>query len=202
MAYYYDMKNDFKESILNYFEESAQTKLRFAKDNWKSIATIAECIAKAIKNGNKILLFGNGGSASDAQHIAAEFVNRFRIERKPLPAIALTTDTSIITSIGNDYTFDDIFSKQIIALGRKGDVAVGITTSGNSPNVLNGLKEAHKLGLKTVGLLGRDGGKAKNLCDIKIIVPTEQTSLIQETHITTAHIICLLVDEILYGKKR
>lgn len=195
------MRTDFQESILNYFEESSATKLRFAKDNWKSIAAIAKCIAKAIKKGNKILLFGNGGSAADAQHIAAEFVNRFRMERKPLPAIALTTDTSIITSIGNDYTFDEVFSKQIMALGKKGDVAIGITTSGNSPNILNGLKQAHQQGLKTVGFLGRDGGRAKNLCDIKIIVRTESTSLIQEAHITAAHIICLLVDKILYGKK-
>lgn len=187
---------------MNYFEESSATKLRFAKDNWESIAATAKCIAKALKNRNKILLFGNGGSAADAQHIAAEFVNRFRIERSPLAAIALTTDSSILTSIGNDYDFKEVFSKQIMALGKKGDVAIGITTSGNSPNILNGLRQAHNQGLRTIGFLGRDGGKAKEFCDIKIIVRTEPTSLIQEAHITSAHVICLLVDEILYGKKR
>ncbi len=195
------MKIDFRKNIIDYFEKSSALKISFAQDNWRSIEAIVKCIARALDKGNKILLFGNGGSAADAQHIAAEFVNRFRMERRPLPAIALTTDTSIITSIGNDYTFDEVFSKQISALGRKNDVAIGITTSGNSKNVLLGLKEARRRGLKTIGFLGRDGGMAKNLCDIKIIVPAKDTSFIQETHITTFHIICLLVDEILYGKK-
>lgn len=196
------MKFDYKKNILDYFEESATTKLSFARDNYESIEAISKCIADAFKKGKKVLLFGNGGSAADAQHIAAEFVNRFRIERTPLPAIALTTDTSILTSIGNDYNFNDVFSKQIMALGKKGDIAIGITTSGNSPNVLSGLKQAHRQGLKTIGFLGRDGGRAKNLCDLKIIVPSSSTSFIQETHITTAHVICLLVDAILYGKNK
>jgi D-sedoheptulose 7-phosphate isomerase len=202
MAYYYGMKIGFRKDILNYFEESSALKVSFAKDHWKSIEAIVKCIAKALKNGHKILLFGNGGSAADAQHIAAEFVNRFQIERRPLPAIALTTDTSIITSIGNDYNFVDVFSKQIMALGRKKDIAIGITTSGNSPNVLKGLKQARMQGLTTIGFLGRNGGKAKNLCDLKIIVNAESTSFIQEAHITTAHVICLLVDKVLYGKSR
>lgn len=194
------MKIDFRKSILDYFEESSGLKISFAKTNWKSIEAIAKCIAKAFKSGNKILLFGNGGSAGDAQHIAAEFVNRFQMERIPLPAIALTTDTSIITSIGNDYSFDDIFSKQIRALGEKGDVAIGITTSGNSRNVILGLSEARKRKIFTIGFLGRDGGRAKKYCDIKLIVPASKTSHVQEVHITTGHIICLLVEKILFGK--
>ena len=155
---------------------------------------ISREILKAYKAGGKLLLCGNGGSAADAQHIAAEFVNRFMIERPPLPAMALTTDTSVITSIGNDYNFDQIFLKQIKALGKEGDIAWGISTSGNSPNVLKALKEAKKMGLKTIGLTGKDGGKMAKMVDYLLNVESDVTARIQETHITLSHVICELVD--------
>ena len=147
--------------------------------------------------GNKVLIFGNGGSASDAQHLAAEFVNRFQIERPPLAAVALTTDTSILTSIGNDYHFDNIFSKQVEALGRPGDVAWGISTSGNSANVVQAVKTAQKLGLKTIGMTGR-AGELAGCVDLVFAVATDVTARIQETHITIGHILCDLVDRKLY----
>ncbi|RJP25319.1 MAG: SIS domain-containing protein [Deltaproteobacteria bacterium] len=161
------------------------------------ITAAATAIAEAFKAGRKLLLFGNGGSAADAQHIAAEFMNRFLIERPPLPAIALTTDTSVITSVANDYAFDDIFSKQVKALGRKGDVAIGITTSGTSANVLKALRAAKKLGMITIALTG-DGGKAASLADIALQVPSRSTPRIQEAHIAVGHILCDLTDTLLF----
>jgi len=158
-----------------------------------------QIIIDAFNNRHKLLLFGNGGSAADAQHIAAEFVNRFIIERRPLPAIALTTDSSVITSIANDYSFDDIFSKQIRALGLSSDVAIGISTSGRSKNVLNGLIEAERCGMVTILLTG---GEEDYLdmpyCDVEIKVRTTKTPLIQEVHIMIGHIICEMVDEKLF----
>jgi D-sedoheptulose 7-phosphate isomerase len=156
-------------------------------------ARLADCMAA----GHKVLLFGNGGSAADSQHIAAEFVNRFRIERPPLAAIALTTDTSALTSIGNDYHFDEVFEKQIRALGRSGDIAWGISTSGNSPNVLRGVEAAKELGLYTLGMTGR-GGKLADAADRVLQVDSDSTARVQETHITIAHILCELVDRILF----
>ncbi len=157
----------------------------------------AELIAGRLATGHKIMLFGNGGSAADAQHIAAEFVNRFTIERPPLAAMALTTDTSILTSIGNDYGFDEVFSKQIRALGQKGDIALGISTSGNSANVLKAFKAARNAGIFTLGMTGR-GGKIKGLADMTLTVASEVTARIQETHILMGHILCELVDRILF----
>jgi D-sedoheptulose 7-phosphate isomerase len=154
----------------------------------------------ALKAGNKIMIFGNGGSAADAQHIAAEFVNRFVIERPPLPAIALTTDSSIITSIGNDYDFSEIFAKQIRALGQPGDVAWGISTSGNSPNVLKALEMARKIGLATLALTGKDGGEIARTADLALNVAAGSTARIQETHITICHAICEMVDIKLFQK--
>lgn len=183
-----------EELIVRAFEESADVKLSFVKKNLKTIISVVELIVEAFHEGNKVMLFGNGGSAADAQHIAAEFVNRFMIERPPLPAMALTTDTSVITSIGNDYKFDDIFLKQIKALGKEGDIAWGISTSGNSPNVLKALKEAKKMGLKTIGLTGKDGGKMAKMVDYHLNVESDSTPRIQETHITAAHVICELID--------
>lgn len=183
-----------EELIVRAFEESADVKLSFVKKNLKTIISVVELIVEAFHEGNKVMLFGNGGSAADAQHIAAEFVNRFMIERPPLPAMALTTDTSVITSIGNDYKFDDIFLKQIKALGKEGDIAWGISTSGNSPNVLKALKEAKKMGLKTIGMTGKDGGKMAKMVDYLLNVESESTPRIQETHITLSHVICELVD--------
>ena len=183
-----------EELIIKAFEDSASVKLSFAGKNIKTIISVVDLIVEAFHEGNKVILFGNGGSAADAQHIAAEFVNRFMIERPPLPALALTTDTSVITSIGNDYNYDQIFLKQIKALGKEGDIAWGISTSGNSPNVLKALKEARKMGLKTVGLTGKDGGKMVKLVDYLLNVESDVTARVQETHITVSNVICQLVD--------
>lgn len=165
-----------------------------------TIVECAEMIAGAFSRGAKLFIFGNGGSAADAQHLAAEFVNRFIIERPPLPAVALTTDTSILTSIGNDYSFNEIFSKQLKALGKPGDVAWGLSTSGNSPNVVMGLGAAKSMGMKTMAMTGMGGGEAKAAADIIIEVQSSRTPRIQEVHITVSHIICELVDYILFQR--
>ena len=180
-------------------KESIAAKEAFFKRQSNDIARLAELIIDAIRNGNKLLVFGNGGSAADAQHVAAEFVNRFMIDRPPLAAIALTTDTSILTSIGNDFSFDDIFEKQILALGKKGDIALGISTSGNSPNVLKAISAAKKMGLTTAALTGGSGGKLMGLADVVLNVPSNKTPAIQETHLWIEHLLCQLVDEALYG---
>ncbi len=186
-----------KESVVRALKEGAELRTRMAESMAAEIATAATAIAEAFKAGRKLLLFGNGGSAADAQHIAAEFMNRFLIERPPLPAIALTTDTSILTSIANDYAFDEIFSKQLKALGKKGDVALGITTSGSSGNVLKALRAAKKLGMTTIALTG-EGGKAASLSDIALQIPSRSTPRIQEAHIAVGHILCDLTDTILF----
>ncbi len=165
------------------------------------VAVVARLMADTLREGGKILLFGNGGSAADAQHLAAEFVNRFRIERPPLAAIALTTDTSILTSIANDYDFLEVFAKQIRALGRPGDLAVGFSTSGNSPNVVEALNAARQLGLKTLALSGGEGGPVAAAADLAIIVPSRSTPRIQEVHITIGHVLCDLVDFLLFPEK-
>jgi D-sedoheptulose 7-phosphate isomerase len=170
------------------------------------IVEIAGKFIEALRSGNKILLFGNGGSAADAQHIAAEFVGRFQLERKGLPAIALTTNTSSLTSIGNDYGFQDVFKRQIEALGKPGDLAVGISTSGSADNVLKGIEEAKKIGMITVGFTGSHGGSLKKLFDEKksvdliFIAPGQGTAHIQEMHIMAGHIICELVENELFQK--
>ncbi|WP_281950386.1 D-sedoheptulose 7-phosphate isomerase [Nitrosophilus kaiyonis] len=159
------------------------------------IYTASIICVEALKNQKKILLFGNGGSAADAQHIAAELVGRFQKERRALPAIALTTDTSALTAIGNDYGYEQVFARQVEALANEGDVAIGISTSGNSENVLRGLEVAKNRGCKTIGLSGKDGGKMANLCDANIIVPSATTARIQEMHIMIGHILCNVIDE-------
>jgi D-sedoheptulose 7-phosphate isomerase len=146
-------------------------------------------------------LCGNGGSAADCQHTAAEFVNRFRLERQPLPAIALTTDTSNITAIGNDYSFDEIFSKQVQALASAGDVVAGISTSGNSPNVIRAFEEARKVGAVTVCLTGAGGGRMKGMCHLELCVPSDDTPRIQEVHIFILHLVCDLVEQQLFGNR-
>jgi D-sedoheptulose 7-phosphate isomerase len=186
-----------KESVARALKEGAELRTKMAESMAAEIATAATAIAEAFKAGRKLLLFGNGGSAADAQHIAAEFMNRFLIERPPLPAIALTTDTSVLTSIANDYAFDEIFSKQLKALGKKGDVALGITTSGSSGNVLKALRAAKKLGMTTIALTG-EGGKAASLADIALQIPSRSTPRIQEAHIAVGHILCDLTDTILF----
>ncbi|MBN2439198.1 MAG: D-sedoheptulose 7-phosphate isomerase [Deltaproteobacteria bacterium] len=183
-----------EDYIVKIFRESAQVREAFVNENLNRIVAVVEAVTAALKAGNQILLFGNGGSAADAQHLAAEFVNRFVIERPPLPAIALTTDTSIITSIGNDYDFAEIFSKQIRAIGRKGDVAWGMTTSGTSVNVIKGLEAAKKIGMVTIGLTGRDGGDVVKIVDYALNVSSTSTPRIQEVHITVGHVICEMVD--------
>ncbi len=189
-----------KDHVVKIFKESCRVKEAFINDNLGRLVNIIEVLTAALKAGNKILIFGNGGSAADAQHIAAEFVNRFIIERPPLPAVALTTDTSVITSVGNDYDFSEIFSKQIRALGQPGDVAWGISTSGNSPNVMKGLETAKKMGLITLAFTGGDGGSIGQIADLLLNVSSNSTARVQEAHITASHAICELVDIKLFQK--
>lgn len=158
-----------------------------------------ECI-QCIKRGGKILLAGNGGSAADAQHIAAEFVSRFAFDRPGLPAIALTTDTSILTAIGNDYGYENLFSRQIQAIGRKGDVFIGYSTSGKSPNIIKALNEARNTGLITVGLTGKNTGEMSKLCDHLLEIPSKSTPKIQEGHLIVGHLICGLVENSIFKK--
>jgi len=187
----------FSDIISDILDDSVRVKQTAIRQNAGKIAECAEKIAEAIRLGNKLMIFGNGGSAADAQHLAAEFVNRFRIERPPLAAIALSTDTSVITSIGNDYRFDDIFSKQIRALGKHGDIALGISTSGNSKNVLEAMRAARDIGMFTVGFTGKGGGIVP-WSDLAFTVESDVTARIQETHITIGHILCELTDRILF----
>jgi D-sedoheptulose 7-phosphate isomerase len=163
---------------------------------------VAELLVDAFRHGKKLLVMGNGGSAADAQHLAGEIVGRFRLERPGLPAIALNTDTSILTAVGNDYGYEAIFRRQVEAHGQEGDVVIGISTSGSSPNVLTALRLAREKGCRTVGLLGKDGGSIKGLVDIDLTVPGHDTPRIQEGHITIIHILCELVEQALFGEKK
>ena len=183
-----------EDLIVKIFKESCHIKELFINENLSRLVGIVEAIKKCLEQGNKILIFGNGGSSSDSQHLAAEFVNRFRIERPPLPAVSLAADSAVITSIGNDYDFSEIFSKQIRAIGQPGDVAWGLSTSGKSPNVVKGLETARKNGLVTVGFSGKDGGDMARMCDYILNVPSTNTARIQEVHITAGHVICEMVD--------
>src|SRR5512136_1322812 len=173
--------------ILKRFKESSEVKTRFLKENLPKLLEVIKLISHTFEAGNKVFFFGNGGSAADAQHIVAEFVNRYIMDRPPLPAIALTTDTSVLTSVSNDMAFGDIFSRQLKALGKEGDVAVGISTSGNSANVIKAFEVAKEMGMKTVALTGNDGGMLARLADIALIVPSSSTPRIQETHILVGH---------------
>jgi len=158
------------------------------------IEKASQIIVDALKNGNKVLLCGNGGSAADAQHIAAELTGRYKTERRGLPGIALTTDTSALTAIGNDYGYDRVFDRQVESLANNGDVVIGISTSGNSKNVVSAIKLAQELGCQTVGLTGRDGGAMNDVCDVNLIVPSDNTPRIQEMHILFGHTICQIID--------
>jgi D-sedoheptulose 7-phosphate isomerase len=184
-----------KNRLQMLFQESIQVKENTLKDNVDAIIKCVEMITTTLQNKGTIFLFGNGGSAADSQHIAAEFIGRFKKERKSLPAIALTTDTSALTALANDYGFDVVFARQLEGLGKKGDIAIGITTSGNSPNVIEGIKKAKAMGMKTVVLTGGDGGKVAPLADLAVIVPSKTTARVQESHICIAHCICELVEE-------
>ena len=184
--------------IKEILEDSVRVKQAFIKENIQNLIVLAEKIALAFTSDRKLLLCGNGGSAADSQHIAAEFVNRFILERPPLPAISLTTDTSVLTSIGNDYSFDDIFSKQVKAIGVEGDVLLAISTSGNSGNVVSAVKDAQDRGIYTAGFLGNDGGQLADLVDLALVAKSNLTPRIQEAHILAGHILCHLVDHILF----
>ena len=183
-----------KELLYSFLRDSLDTFERTVSVNSDRILQAAETILNCLLNGNKILLCGNGGSASDSQHLAAEFVNRFRMERRPLPAIALTTDTSILTSIANDYSFDEVFKRQVEALGSDGDVLIGISTSGNSKNVISALKKAREKGLITIGFTSKEKCKMDEFCDINLKVESGDTPRIQEVHIFLGHVICDLVE--------
>mgnify|MGYP003683927923 FL=1 len=190
---------NFNDQITQIFEQSVDS-LNKSISLKTQINDAINLIINSIKNGNKLIIFGNGGSAADAQHIAAELIGRFKLERKSLPAIALTTDTSILTSLGNDYSYDTIFSRQCESLVLKNDVVIGISTSGNSKNVELGMKTALKKGAKTIGLLGHNGGIIKSVSDISIIVNSVDTANIQESHRVIYHIICNLVESQLSEK--
>lgn len=185
------MKDKIKSGIHDHITVATATSAHLLPD----IITVCEVVIASLKRGKKILLFGNGGSAADAQHIAAEFVGRFVIERQALPAIALTTDTSALTSIGNDYGFERIFERQIQALANEGDVLIGISTSGNSNNVINALSRGKAMGCHTIGLSGKDGGRMNEQCDTNIAIPSDVTARIQEMHILIGHILCSAVDD-------
>ena len=182
------------DHILNEMEAHRKVFEAVSENLKKDIETAGRLVAGTLKAGHKVLLFGNGGSAGDAQHIAAELTGRYKTERRGLPAIALTTDTSALTAIGNDYGFDRIFDRQVEALGREGDLLIGISTSGNSPNVINALAYGRKAGMKTLGLSGRDGGAMNQHCDLNLIIPSDDTARIQEMHIFIGHILCGVVD--------
>ena len=189
-----------RRAIDELFEASIRAKRVFLDENADALARAVELVAGALGSGRKILLFGNGGSAADAQHIAAEFVGRFLRERKPLPAIALTTDTSALTAIANDYGYDDVFVRQVQALGARGDVALAISTSGKSPSVLRAVEACRQLGMETIGLTGGDGGALAGMVDLCLRVSASRESArIQETHILVGHVICELVDRRLFG---
>ena len=184
------------QSIIKFeFEEHLKTSQATFESIGHSLEVAAQRCIDCLKNGNKILLFGNGGSAADAQHIAAELVGRYKTERKGLAAIALTTDTSALTAIGNDYGYHRVFDRQVEALANTGDVAIGISTGGSSANVINALKLAKNLGCKTIGFSGRDGGEMNDICDTNIVVPAQDTARIQEMHIVIGHTICHLIDQ-------
>ena len=189
------------EAVRAHLRRSTDAVERAASDAAFVAATVAvaERIAASLKSGGKVLLAGNGGSAADAQHIAAEFVGRFVNDRTPLAAIALTTDTSALTAIGNDYGFEHVFERQVRALGRKGDVFIGISTSGRSPNIVAALKAARDFGLLTIGFTRGGPTPMHTLCDLTLAVPSEETALIQQIHITAAHAICHLVERELFG---
>ena len=193
---------DMIQDIQNHFSESIQTKIAAADALPPAIAKAAEIMTQALLNNKKILSCGNGGSAGDAQHFSSELLNRFEGERPSLPGIALTTDTGTLTAIANDYHYNEVFSKQIRALGQEGDVLLAISTSGNSANVVEAIKAAHERGMSIVALTGRNGGKmapALKATDVEIRVPSDRTARIQETHLVVIHCLCALIDKTLFG---
>jgi D-sedoheptulose 7-phosphate isomerase len=184
-----------KERIVRIFDEHARLQKEFLKHNTEVLAQVAEVLLQAFRKGRTVFFFGNGGSAADAQHLAAEFVNRFRLDRRALPALALNVDTSVLTSIANDFGYDRVFARQIEAFGRPDDVAVGLSTSGASPNVIEGIRLARKQGLVTVGFSGGDGGALLRETDHCVVVPSKTTARVQELHIIAGHAICDIVEQ-------
>jgi len=183
------------DRIKEFLYESAKVKQAVADTLADKILEAVKLARTSLQNGGKLLLMGNGGSAGDAQHIAAEFIGRYKKERRPVAAIALTVDSSILTCVGNDYGYDAVFSRQVEGLAKKEDVIFAISTSGNSENVIQGVKKAREIGAQTIGLLGNEGGKLKDKVDLAIVVPSKDTARIQEAHITIGHIICEILDE-------
>jgi D-sedoheptulose 7-phosphate isomerase len=194
---------DFEQRVRHSIEKSISVKqlLLNSAETVAIVAKVSEILADVLRNGNKPLLFGNGGSAADAQHIAAELVGRFAFDRPALPALALSVNSSCVTAIGNDYGFDMVFARQIEALGRSGDVAIGISTSGNAANVLRGVAAARKMGLLSIGLTGAKGGALKSAVDYCICVPSSDTPRIQECHILIGHVISELVEQTIFHEK-
>lgn len=190
-----------KNIIKNLLKESIEIKNNLIENQLDSIEKITISIIDTLKKGKKLFIFGNGGSAADSQHMAAELIGRFKRDRKPLPAIALTTNISTITSIANDYDYSLVFSRQIDALGEKGDIALGISTSGNSQNVIKAIKKAKEKSLTTIALTGKEGGELAKICQLTLNIPSQDTPRIQEAHITCIHIICELTEKALFNKK-
>jgi phosphoheptose isomerase len=190
-----ELKNVFRQEISHYLKESIEVKQKVIEKQLDKIEKAAQMFVEAYSSKNKVIAFGNGGSASDAQHLVGELVGRFKAERKGLAAMSLTTDSSVVTAIANDYGYDMVFERQVEANAVKGDVVFGISTSGNSPNVINAIKKAREMGCKTIGLTGKEGGELAKVCDIAIIVPSNNTPRIQEAHISIIHIICELLDK-------
>lgn len=191
-----------KKKIIKAFEDSMAVKAMFVKENAELIVEVSKIIADAFNEGKKLIIFGNGGSACDASHIAAEFVNRFKRERPGLPAIALNTDVAVLTSIANDYDYSEIFSRQLKTLANQGDIVIAISTSGSSSNILKAVDAAKKRGLKTIAFTGLKGDKFASKTDYAFIVPSDDTPRIQETHITLGHVLCQMVEEILFEAPR
>lgn len=187
-----------KDDISNYLKESMQVKQYVIDNELDKIEKFVNMMIDTYKNNKKILVFGNGGSASDAQHFVGELVGRFKLERNALPAIALNTDTTVMTAIGNDYGYDNLFKRQVEAFAHEGDLVIGISTSGNSENVVRAMRKARSMGAKTVGMTGSTGGKLSELSDIIITVPSENTPRIQEAHIAIIHIVCELLERELF----
>jgi D-sedoheptulose 7-phosphate isomerase len=190
------------KKIVRAFQESIKTKERFVDENIDTIVEVSKVIANAFNEGKKLILFGNGGSATDASHIAAEFMGRFRMERPSLPAISLNTNMAIITAVANDYDFSEVFSRQLKAIAEEGDIVIAISTSGNSPNVLKGIDVAKRKKLKTIALTGAKGEKLASKVKYAFMVPSDKTPRIQETHITLGHVLCQMVEEILFEAPR
>jgi D-sedoheptulose 7-phosphate isomerase len=191
------------DPVVLHFRQSLAAMERAALDQTlhRTIRTIADLTEKIFRSGNKLMIAGNGGSAADAQHIAGEFLSRLNFDRAPLPAIALSTDTSVLTAVGNDYGFEKTFERQILGLGKRGDGFLAISTSGKSPNILAALRAARAAGITTMGFTGAGGGSMKELCDVCLFAPSDETPLIQQIHITAAHSVCTLVERSMFCKQ-